>query len=64
MRGFRNPIVNPLIKVTQEQSEIYLKLLDKLKEEAETTNDPLEQLIKQNPSEVGNDKKQTPAKQR
>jgi AmiR/NasT family two-component response regulator len=64
VRGFRNPIVNPLIKVTQEQSEIYLKLLDKLKEEAETTNDPLEQLIKQIQSEVGNEKKQTPAKQR
>jgi AmiR/NasT family two-component response regulator len=63
VRGFRNPMVNPLIKVTQEQSEIYLKLLDKLKEEAETTNDPLEQLIKQIQSEVGNEKKQTPSKQ-
>ena len=64
VRGFRNPIVNPLIKVTQEQSEIYLKLLDKLKQEAETTNDPLEQLIKQIQSEVGNEKKQTPSQQR
>jgi AmiR/NasT family two-component response regulator len=64
VRGFRNPIVNPLIKVTQEQSEIYLKLLDKLKEEAETNNDPLEQLIKQIQSEVGNEKKQETSKQR
>jgi hypothetical protein len=62
VRGFRNPIVNPLIKVTQEQSEIYLKLLAKLKEEAETSNDPLEQLIKQIQSEVGNEKKQAPSK--
>lgn len=54
VRGFRNPIVNPLIKVTQEQSEIYLRLLDKLKEETETNNDPLAQFIKQIQSEVGN----------
>jgi len=58
IRGFRNPIINPLVKITQEQSEIYLKLLDRVKEELQTTNDPFDKLIAEITAEVGNQKKQ------
>jgi hypothetical protein len=58
IRGFRNPIVNPLVKITQEQSEIYLKLLDRVKEEMQATNDPFDKLIAEIAAEVGDQKKQ------